>query len=167
VVQDRHPIIHITWLWSIGRKFEIGIRTSFQIYEASRFFFKFTDRTPKRVVDFPAAAPASDKGPLAVAPVMDDQKVRDTIDNTHWDRYGFMPLSGFEPWGHSRFHPLLRFDCQKNLGHCPHLSKIYSNYRFVDYMYWQKPGMQSTPIPKGASLYIYWKETYSFHFTQI
>ena len=137
VVQDRHAVVHVTRLGCVGRKFEIGIRTLFQIYEAAGLFFEFTDRTPKRVVDFTAPAATCDEGPLAVAPVVDDQKVRDAFYDAHRDGYGFMPLSWFEPWGHSRTargrHPLLRLGDQKNLGCCPRLLKIYSGFPSWDY----------------------------------
>jgi hypothetical protein len=79
VVQNIHTILHVTGFWGVGRKLEVGVGAALQVYDPSCFFFEFTNRTTKWVVNLASATPACDEGPFTVPSVVHDEKVRNII----------------------------------------------------------------------------------------
>jgi hypothetical protein len=75
MVQNIYSILHVTGFWCVGRKLEVGVGAALQVYDPSCFFFEFTNRTPKWVVNLASATPACDKSPFTVSSVVHDEEV--------------------------------------------------------------------------------------------
>ena len=93
MVQNIHTVLHVTGFWCIGRKLEVGVRAALQVYDATCFFFEFTNRTTKWVVNLTSATPACDKSPFTVSSVVHNQKVRNFIDRAEGYCYCFVPFA--------------------------------------------------------------------------
>ena len=79
MVQNIHSILQVPWFWCVGRKLEVGVGAALQVYDPSCFFFEFTNRTAKWVVNLASATPACDKSPFTVSSVVHDEKVWNII----------------------------------------------------------------------------------------
>jgi hypothetical protein len=75
MIQNIHTILHVTGFWCIGRKLEVGVGAALQVYDATCFFFEFTNCTPKWVVNLSSATPACDEGPFTVPSVVHNEEV--------------------------------------------------------------------------------------------
>ncbi|BAT22647.1 hypothetical protein [Yellowstone lake phycodnavirus 3] len=119
VIYHVDSVFNVPRFGSVRRKLEVGVGPPLQVYDTTCFFFEFSNRTPKWVIDLASATPAGHKSPLFVPPVMDDQKVLDIIHYAYGDCYRFVPLAS-----------------PSRIRHCPLLilldQKIYRDFPCVD-----------------------------------
>ena len=93
MVQNIHTILHVPGFRGVGRKLEVGVRASLQVYDPACFFFEFPNRTSQWVIDLASATPACDEGPFTVPSVMNNQKVWHVIHRADWNRYRLVALA--------------------------------------------------------------------------
>jgi hypothetical protein len=87
MIHNVNTVFHVPRFGRIGRKLEVGVRASLQVYDSACFFFEFSHCTSQWVIDLASATPAGDKRPFTVPPIMNNQEMGHVIHCAHRNSY--------------------------------------------------------------------------------